>query len=187
MKEKKHIKTSSLLSALILMATMLFVLPAYADNTLLPATKAIALEKLDMAFLELAMLEQEEIELATTYLPQSMAELVTTVIAIAKQDISTEEKLDAIEAPPAKWDSPTDAFQATYDHEQKVTELINDLLDLAVKEKDNATQSMLKWFIDEQVEEEDSALEILDLLKKAKGAFHSLMMINKQLAMRGKD
>jgi len=64
--------------------------------------------------------------------------------------------LKAIEAPPTEWDSPLDAFEATYKHEQKVTGLINNLVNLAIEEKDHATSSFLQWFVNEQVEEESS-------------------------------
>ncbi len=66
---------------------------------------------------------------------------------------------------PNKWDSALNAFEETLKHEQKVTQMINDLLETAKETKDNATQSFLKWFIDEQVEEEASVNEILDQLR----------------------
>jgi len=76
--------------------------------------------------------------------------------------------LGPIEEPPAKWDSPLAVFQATLEHEQKVTGLINDLVFLAREERDNATEIFLQWFVNEQVEEEDNASTILGQLKLIK-------------------
>lgn len=59
-----------------------------------------------------------------------------------------------IEGPPSKWTSPLAAFEDAYRHEQKVTAMINSLVDLSIEEKDHATGSMLNWFVDEQVEGE---------------------------------
>ncbi len=92
--------------------------------------------------------------------------------------------LKAIEAPPAQWKSPLDAFEATFKHEQKVTGLINDLVNLAIEEKDHATKGFLQWFVDEQVEEEASADAIVQQLKLIKDAPGGLFMINNQLGQR---
>ena len=74
-------------------------------------------------------------------------------------------KLTAIEAPKTPWKSPQAVFEQVYAHEQKVTGLINDLMDLAIKEKDHATKNFLGWFVKEQVEEEANASEILAKIK----------------------
>jgi ferritin len=66
-----------------------------------------------------------------------------------------------IEAPKAKWSSAGKMFEEVYAHEQKVTAMINRLVDLAIKEKDHATFEMLQWFVKEQVEEEEHASAIL--------------------------
>lgn len=66
-----------------------------------------------------------------------------------------------IEAPKAKWSSAGKVFEEVYAHEQKVTDMINGLVDLAVKEKDHASFEMLQWFVKEQVEEEKNASDIL--------------------------
>lgn len=76
--------------------------------------------------------------------------------------------LDAIEAPPQKWKSPLAVFEEVYKHEVKVTGLINELMTLAKKENDYATEQMLLWFIDEQVEEEAAADEVVQKLKLVK-------------------
>ena len=69
-------------------------------------------------------------------------------------------------------------------HEEKVTALINNLFALTTAENDYATQSMLKWFIDEQVEEEDNVRNILDNLRMLNGNGYGLFMVDKELAAR---
>jgi len=92
--------------------------------------------------------------------------------------------LESIDKPQAKWESPLDAFEAAYEHEQKVTAMIDKLLKLATEEKDNASISMLQWFVDEQVEEEASANDIVQKLKLIKGAPGGLFMLDKELGQR---
>lgn len=92
--------------------------------------------------------------------------------------------LKAIDAVPTEWKSLLDTFEETLKHEQKVTSLINDLYALAVEEKDFATQSMLKWFIDEQVEEEDNAQNLIDKLRMIGDNGYGQYMIDQELAAR---
>ncbi|OHB59562.1 MAG: ferritin [Planctomycetes bacterium RBG_13_44_8b] len=92
--------------------------------------------------------------------------------------------LKAIDEPPSRWKSPLDAFQATYKHEQVVTGRINDLVNLAVAEKDHATNAFLQWFVTEQVEEEKSADEIVQKLKLISDAPGGLYMLDKELGQR---
>ncbi len=82
------------------------------------------------------------------------------------------------------WKSPLAAFKSTLEHEQVVTKLINDLYALATEEKDYATQSMLKWFIDEQVEEEENAQAIIDTLTLLDGNGYGIYQLDKELAAR---
>lgn len=92
--------------------------------------------------------------------------------------------LDTVKKPPFKWVSPLAAFQDAYQHEQKVTGMINTLVDLAIKEKDHATQNFLQWFVSEQVEEEASADRIVQRLKMAGTEGGGLFMIDRELAQR---
>ena len=92
--------------------------------------------------------------------------------------------LKAIETPPSEWDSALAAFEAAYAHEQIVTGLINDLVNLAVEEKDHATNSFLQWFVNEQVEEETSADNVVKNLKMAQNAPGALFMIDRELGQR---
>lgn len=92
--------------------------------------------------------------------------------------------LGAIEKPTHEWESPTAAFDDVYKREKTVTEKIYALADLARAEGDYATLSLIMWFADEQVEEENSSLSILDKLRKLGESPISLAMIDKELAGR---
>jgi ferritin len=92
--------------------------------------------------------------------------------------------LTAIEAPPTEWKSILDVFENTLSHEQKVTGLINDLMNLALKEKDHASQIFLQWFVSEQVEEEDSVDEIVQKLKLIGDAGGGIFMLDRELGQR---
>ena len=92
--------------------------------------------------------------------------------------------LKAIDAPPTEWDSPLAAFEAAYQHEQKVTGLINDLVELAIEEHDHATNIFLQWFVTEQVEEEDNANEVVQKLKLVSDARGGIFMLDRELGQR---
>jgi ferritin len=93
-------------------------------------------------------------------------------------------KLMSVDGPPSDWNGPLDVFQDAFKHEQKVTGLINGLMDLAVAERDHAMQMCLQWFINEQVEEEASADAIVQKLKLMAGAPGGIFMLDKELAAR---
>jgi len=88
----------------------------------------------------------------------------------------------ALEQPPSDWATPDAAFSAALDHEKYITGRINNLVDLAIKHKDHATNAFLQWFVTEQVEEEASAREVLDKLKIAQGGM--LFELDKELSLR---
>jgi ferritin len=92
--------------------------------------------------------------------------------------------LHPVDAPPAQWDGPLDVFEAVYSHEQKVTGLINDLVELALSERDHATNIFLQWFVSEQVEEEDSADDIVQKIKLIGEAQGGLFMLDRELGQR---
>ena len=92
--------------------------------------------------------------------------------------------LKAIDGPPSDWDSPLAAFEGAYAHEQKVTGMINDLVDLAREEHDHATEIFLQWFVSEQVEEEDSANEVVQKIKLMGDARGGLFMLDRELGQR---
>ena len=92
--------------------------------------------------------------------------------------------LKAIDEPPSEWDSPRAVFEATLTHEQKVTGLINGLVDLASAESDHASLAFLQWFVTEQVEEEKNAGDILAQLKLIEKSPQALFMLDQQLGQR---
>lgn len=94
--------------------------------------------------------------------------------------------LHSLNSVPDNWNSPIEVFEHTLEHERKVTGMINDLMRLAIHETDFATQSRLQWFVDEQVEEEDSVTQVLTDLHKI-GACEcgcGLHLIDQQLQQR---
>jgi len=95
--------------------------------------------------------------------------------------------LYAIDQPPTEFDSLLAIFKETLEHERKVTAMIHDLYQLALEEKDYPAQVMLHWFIEEQVEEESSATQILDTLEMIGDKGHALVMLDRELGKRGAD
>lgn len=92
--------------------------------------------------------------------------------------------LSQIDTPKTEFKSSLEIFQLAYEHEQLVTKLINELMDLAIAENDHAAKSFLNWFVDEQVEEEASMEAILNQLTLIGGKGHGILMIDKELAAR---
>ncbi len=95
--------------------------------------------------------------------------------------------LQPIGQPQVEFESPLDVFQVTLGHEQKITGHINDLYALASEERDFATQMFLNWFIEEQVEEEKNANDIIDILERIGDNGHALIMLDKELGQRQFD
>lgn len=93
-------------------------------------------------------------------------------------------KLDAIAKPPAKWDSGLDMFKTTLAHEEQVTERIHAIASLALELKDHATYTFLQWFIAEQVEEEESAGDLVHKFKMAGEHPAGLYQLDKELEGR---
>lgn len=92
--------------------------------------------------------------------------------------------LQGIEQPPAEFGSPLEAFERSLEHEKKVTASIDRLYELAVAEKDHATAVMLHWFIEEQVEEEKSAEDIIHQLKIGGDTGTALLRLDRHLGRR---
>lgn len=82
------------------------------------------------------------------------------------------------------WESPLAAFEDTLAHERKVTAMFNDLCRLAAEENDFATSNTLVWFVNEQVEEEEAAQEMIDAMKAVDGNKFGTYMLDKELATR---
>jgi ferritin len=92
--------------------------------------------------------------------------------------------LAEIAAPPSEWESPLAMAEAVLEHERKVTGLINNLMDIAMDERDHASVSFLQWFIDEQVEEEASADEIIGKLKLVQQTEGGLYLLDQEMGQR---
>jgi ferritin len=99
-------------------------------------------------------------------------------------DRSGRVTLEGIPEPQVEFGAPLDALEQALSHEKRVTAAINSIYALAARESDYATQSMLKWFIDEQVEEEKSADAITQQLRRIGDDGTGLLMIDRQLAAR---
>ena len=89
-----------------------------------------------------------------------------------------------IAKPKENYSDALDVFKTAYAHEQYVTSRIYKLVDMAVEEKDYATQSMLKWYVDEQLEEEDNTGSIVSKLEFLGKDNHSLYIIDRELSAR---
>ncbi|MBQ1932940.1 MAG: ferritin [Muribaculaceae bacterium] len=92
--------------------------------------------------------------------------------------------LKPIDAVETEWATPLDAFKATLEHERKVTAMINNLYALAEAEHDYATREMLNWFISEQVEEEESAQQLIDKFTLIGNDGMGIYMLDQELAAR---
>jgi len=92
--------------------------------------------------------------------------------------------VEAIDKPVQEWASALDCFEAVYKHEQLVTSLINELVDVAELEKDRAAISFLQWYIKEQVEEEANCSEICAKLRLIGDDKHALLLIDQELGAR---
>ncbi len=95
-----------------------------------------------------------------------------------------EVELKELEKPDVDIDDPADAFQQALEHEQYITKRIHEMYDLAREENDYPLQTLLNWFIDEQVEEEEAVTEILDRIKLIGDDGGGLYMLDRELAQR---
>jgi ferritin len=153
-----------------------------------------------------AMNEQINAELYSSYLYLAMSSYFTSVNLVGMASwmrVQVQEELfhaikmydfvnerggrammKAIDQPPADWDSALAVFENGLAHEQKVTGLINNLLDLAMAERDHATSIFLQWFVTEQVEEEANATAIVRKLKMIGHDASSLFALDQELGQR---
>jgi len=95
-----------------------------------------------------------------------------------------EVKLAPIAAVRTEWASPLEMFKDTLEHEKKVTAMIHNLAAIARSDNDFASSNLLVWFIDEQVEEEESAREMISACDAVEGNKFGLYMLDKELAAR---
>ena len=99
-------------------------------------------------------------------------------------DREAEIRFRALDAPKQSWDSPLDVFEDSLAHEQKVSQSIYNIADLALSERDHATHTFLQWFIAEQVEEEAAVKELIDTLKLVGAEGNGLFLLDRDLARR---
>ena len=99
---------------------------------------------------------------------------------------SREAKVELlpIDPVPSTWNSVLDMFKQTLEHEKKVTGLIQNLMTIAKEDKDYASENRLIWFIDEQVEEEESARDMIASFEAVEGNKYGMYMLDKELAAR---
>jgi ferritin len=93
--------------------------------------------------------------------------------------------LKQIDAPQVEWASPLAAFKDAYKHEQHITERINKLVELCESQKDYPGGIFLQWFVTEQVEEESTALGIVEKLKAGGDQPGFLLMFDRYMGQRG--
>jgi ferritin len=92
--------------------------------------------------------------------------------------------LKAVAEPPVEWKSPLEAFEATLAHEEEITTMISDLVGLSHEAHDRASESFLRWFVDEQVEEEASVDRVLKMLRLGAGEPVAMLMLDREMASR---
>ena len=100
------------------------------------------------------------------------------------QERGVKPELLQIDMPPAEYGTPLEVFSKALEHEKYVTSRIHEMYEVAMKEKDYAAMSLLLWFIDEQVEEEDQTREIVDKLMMVGDNMNGLFVIDSQLGSR---
>jgi len=96
-------------------------------------------------------------------------------------------ELEAIDKPETKFGSPVEIFKQVLEHEQFVTSRIHLLYKLASDAGEYPSQVFLQWFVNEQVEEEANATQILEQLKMVDGSANGLLMLDRALAQRSED
>jgi len=99
-------------------------------------------------------------------------------------NVGAKVDLKTIEKPKSKWTSPKQAFEEALAHEKKITKMINNLADLALTEKDHATNIFLHWFVTEQVEEVASVEDIVNKFELIGDNKNGLFMLDRELGSR---
>lgn len=92
--------------------------------------------------------------------------------------------LQPIAEVPTEWGGVLEMFKQTLEHEKKVTALISNLAFIANEDRDFASVNRLVWFVDEQVEEEESAREMIAAVEAVEGNKYGMYMLDKELATR---
>lgn len=95
-------------------------------------------------------------------------------------------ELSAIEIPPNTWENIVELFKSVLEHERSMTAAVHNLVTTAQVQNDFPVQSLLKWFVDEQVEEESEAENILNQLNYVKENTSAIFILDRELAKRTK-
>lgn len=98
--------------------------------------------------------------------------------------VGSKVTLSAIEKPKSEWKSPLDIFEESHKHELTITNKINELVNLALSEKDHATNNFLIWFVNEQVEEVSTIMQIIHKLKLVGDNKSGLYLLDRELSSR---
>ena len=93
-------------------------------------------------------------------------------------------KLEQVDEPKGEFDGVIDVFVKGYEHEQLVTKKIYELADIAYEEREHSTISLLKWFIDEQVEEENNFNTLVKRIRRVEDNPAGLYLMDDELATR---
>jgi ferritin len=99
---------------------------------------------------------------------------------------AAQVSLKPVAAPPADFGAPLQVFEAVLAHERRVTERVHKLHELAVAERDVAAQVFMQWYVNEQVEEEAAASEIVDKLKMVGDRLSAALYLDKEYGKRGR-
>lgn len=99
-------------------------------------------------------------------------------------DRGARVELGALEGPKTDWDSPLEAFEDALEHEREVTERVNRVAEVAAEEGDRATENVMDWFIDEQVEEESTISRVVKRVRLAGDDPSALLMLDRELGER---
>lgn len=147
------------------------------------------LYEFESAYIYLAMathLDTLDLEGATHWMRMQAREEVMHAAKLHTylSDRDAAIELQAIPAPPSRWESVRAVFEAAMAHEQKMTGRLNDLMELAQTERDHATVSLMQWYVDEQVEEESTLRHIIAKLKLVENDSGGLFMIDRDLSTR---
>lgn len=153
-----------------------------ALNKQLNAELVSSYEYLSMA----AFFEEQNLDGMAKWMKAQSAEEYAHAMKIYEYILHANGKIDlqTIKEPTKTFKTPLDVFEATYEHEKKVTEMIYNTVETALAEKDHATNIFLHWFVTEQIEEEATALKIVDKLKMLSDTKSGLYLIDRELGQR---
>lgn len=98
--------------------------------------------------------------------------------------VDAKVELKPIEGVQTTWDSVLDMFKSTLEHEKKVSSLIRNLMAIAREDRDYAAEVKINWFIEEQVEEEEAARDIIFAVESVEGSKNDMYILDKELAAR---